>query len=194
VILAGVGLGIYRYAKRRIGGTAERPERQLDAVAEVTDKDDVPVGWNVVMSGPIWPGPYDEDTTMVYSPLLVAHLMSYSVFRERTVDVLLMLRNRAIRWLRRCKASDHDIARVLPGSVVKAFMMQQAEYTALRSLASDRHVAGSELATRLHHQQSVMNSWATIFRTWTSGLSSWTNLITALGFRLVGNPVRVPAA
>lgn len=194
VILAGAGLGLYRYSKRRIGGTAGRWDTLPDGVVAREDEDGRPVGWNVFERGPVWPANFREESTMVYSPLLVKHLTSYALFRERTVDLLLMLRNRGIRWLRTCNASEHDIHRVLPGSVVKAFMMDQREYTALRGLTSGRHAAGAELAHRLNSQQPVMNTWRTLLRDWTSGLSSWSDLLTAAGYRVVGIPSHLPAS
>jgi hypothetical protein len=201
VILAGVGL----YAQRTIydvfrqcaqrdakrGGRSSRGGTWRARNTPLRRRDPDDESWRTVRSANAWPDLLHETREVHYNSELLAYLNKYAMFRERNYELLLNLKNRAIRWMDDRKIREDDQARVLPGTVVMAFSMRQDEYDSLNRMASHTHHMGASLALAVVSGARIGPRWGAQLAGWSRGLSTWRNVLCAVIAAGLGPTVRL---
>lgn len=93
-----------------------------------------------------------------YLPALVAHLANYACFRKRTYDLLMVLKARALVWLKEQEIKDEQSAKILAPSVALAFRLSAPERSALHLLNAHETQDAVEQTTKLASEASFTAS------------------------------------
>jgi len=115
---------------------------------------------------------------LTWNESLVAHLSLLATFRRRDLDLLMMLRNRAMVWCRENGVSDIDASRFLAGSVARAFMLRADEANALDALRSDVVAHAVTQSMALHSGMPFRGTMASL-RFWLRGGCSLSDVFRA---------------